>query len=326
MFYRVVQKNTLLPFVLLPFFMVLAWGKTLFFVKSALILHDSSMPLYEIATSYIAGHSIFYGLTTLLMAFLVMFGLNRFNVKYVLLKKQSMIPGIAYLILVSGYTYIQQLHPVWFFVPFLVWAIDKLFNMTNQKEPALSAFNATLLVTVGSLFYGKGFYFIPTIWIVMILLNVLSFRTFIASLLGLIVPCALTFGIYMLLNRHHEIIDTTLESLLTPAPFFVHNLYSKIYNGIMIGVIIISSIVLLGKLNKMKIVTRKLNRVFIWMVIYALLLAITPFFSMEIIPIIAIGTAYLIAQYFEAVKSTFWQEAWFTLLIVITTAMQWLVN
>jgi hypothetical protein len=325
MFYRVIQKNTLLPFVLLPFFLVLAWGKLLFFTEGDAISHDMAMPLFDMLNEKIKGHTLIASLITLFMAFWVMFGLNRFNSRYVLLKKQSMITGILYLIIVSGYTYIQQLHPVWFFVPLMVIAIDKLFKGASVKEASVHVFNATFLVTLGSLFYGKAIYFVPMVWMIMILLNIFTLRNFLASLLGLITPLAITFGVYLVINQQKEVINLFIENLLTPSSFFNHTIYSKVYNGIIVAFILFSTIVLLSKINQMKILTRKLNRVFVWIVIYALLLAATPFFSMEIIPVIALGAAYLLAHYFESLKKAFWQELIFTILIGVTVALQLLM-
>lgn len=324
MIYRIVKKNTLVPFALLPVLMVVFWGKALFSPSVAQMGHDSPMPLCDVAYYLFAGRPVLTSIMSLFLLFISIFGLNRMNTKHQLLKRQGIIPGFTFLIFVSGYSEVQRMLDVWFFVTFFVFAIDRLLSATSKRETSVDVFNAILLVSIGSLFFGKGIYFIPMfIWILAVL-NIFNLRNVLAAILGLLLPYALSFGVYFFIRQETVFFNNVLENIGSPVAFFDHSVFSKIYNALLVFFIFISILVMVRMLNTLKIITRKFLRVFIWIVIYTILLAATPFYSMEVIPIIGVGASLLIANYFESFRSTFWQEVVFTLFVSITIASQYL--
>ncbi|MFT3737450.1 MAG: hypothetical protein QM786_01710 [Breznakibacter sp.] len=323
MIYRLINKSTLLPFVLLPFVMVALWGKTLFLSDVAYTSHDLPMPFCDLLEPYMSNRPLTAGLVSLFIAFLVMVGLNRFNSRFTLLKRQSLVAGYVYLIFVSGFIAVQQLHPVWFFAPLFLLAIDQVVISASLKDSAVTSFNAAFLVTTGALFYGKALYFIPLVWWAMALMNVMRFRSFLASLLGIIVPVILTWGVYFLLGKEKALVNTAIENILSPVAFYDQSGLSNFYTGFLAFYILASIVVVMGKISTMKILNRKIYRVFIAIVTYGIVLAATPFFSMEIIPLIGIGASILLARFYEAVKPGIWSESIFALYVFFTLLLQW---
>ena len=324
MFFGVVKKNTLAPFALLPLLMLLFWGKTLFAPSIDYICPDAPMPLCELAYNLFGGNKVLCSIMILFLLFLSIFGLNRINTKYQLLKRQSILPGLMFLIFVSGYTVVQQMLDVWFFIPFVVFAVDRMLGAVAKRETSVDVFNTIFLVSTGSLFFGKGIYFIPLFIWVMAVLNIISFRNILASILGLLLPYLLAFGVYFFNDRESIFFRNLHENIVSPVAYFDHTIYTKIYNGLMIFFIFIGILVMIRMLNTLKIITRKYLRVFIWIVIYGIILAATPFYSMEIVPVIGIGASMIIANYLESLRSKFWQEVIFTCFMAVTLALQWL--
>jgi hypothetical protein len=322
MLFRVFHKNTLVPFALLPFLMMLLWAKVLFGVPPTPMGYEIPMPLCEWVGQMINPQSKLLPLISLFMAFLSVYALNRMNTKYVLLKRQSVLPGVVFLIFVSGYTQVQELHAVWFFAPFFAWAVHKLFESAARSESSVEVFNMMLLLSIGSLFFARGLYLVPMLWWGMIIVNVMTLRNFFASLIGLITPYVLAFGFYFFIGRHAELLDALLENLLSPVAVFEHSAFSKFYNGVIVVLIFLALLAALRQSASFKILTRKYYRVLVWLVVYCIFLAATPFFSMELIPIIGICSSLILCNFFETLKSGFWQNIFFYLFFGITLFAQ----
>lgn len=289
-------------------------------------LNEINMPLYDLAARYLWRNAQMASFISLFLAFMIMFGLNRFNTKYVLLKRPSILPGIMYLILVSGFTSVQMLQPVWFFALLFIIALEILFNSIHRKEHAAEIFNASFLLSIGSLFYAKGLFFLPFLWLSMVLLNTIRFRYILASLLGAALPYLFTFSFYFFINKTDELLTTLHENFLSPVAFLNNQLIPELYLALLITLTLLSILVVFRLLSTLKIVTRKYYKVFVWLVFYAGILAITPFYTLEIIPVIGIGGALLIANFFDNLRSNFWKEFIFSFILIITLLTQILIK
>ena len=93
----------------------------------------------------------------------------------------------------------------------------------------------------------------------------------------------------------------------------------------MVFMVILSLINVARQMPTFKILTRKYYRVFNWLVILSLLAAMTPFYSIEMIPVISIGSSIVIAYFLDTTRRVYLKEIYFLLLIVITILAQILV-
>lgn len=322
MLFRVFDKNTLVPFALLPFLMLLLWAKVLFGEQLPPLGYEVPMPLSELTGLLINNQSQLLPLISLFLAFLSVYALNRLNTKYVLLRRQSLLPGVVFLIFVSGYTQVQELHAIWFFTPLLAWAIHKLFEAGTHEESSLDIFNMMLLIAIGSLFFARALYFVPLFWCGMVIVNVMTLRNFMASLLGIITPYLLTFATYFYIDRFEELIETILENLFSPVAMFNHSNLSVVYNGVLVVLMFLALLAAFRQSSSLKILTRRYYRFMIWLIIFCIFLAATPFFSMELIPLMGVCSSLVLCNFFESVKSKFWQNLFFYLFIGITLLTQ----
>jgi hypothetical protein len=323
MFYRLVNKNSLLPFVLLPFMVILLWGKTLFFAETPIIgSSDGEMPLYALISPFINGNRLTASLVGLFIAFLVSIGLNRFNANFLLLKKQTVAAGYLFLIAVSAFTDVQIFQPIWIFLLFFTLATYRLFLAPMKKDATVELFDAAFLVSTSALFFPKALFFIPLLFWVAGLFNLMSFRGFCALLVGIVLPLLIALAISFLLGQANDLIFAAKENLLNTAASYNHSWLSYSYLGLMVGYILLSLVMVIGRLNTMKILNRKYFRAFMAITLYGIMLASTPFFSIEVFPIIAFGAAYLLAQFLDTFKSSFWVEVTFGVMVLMTLMVQ----
>jgi hypothetical protein len=281
-----------------------------------------SMPLWGMVLKVVKGNKIVASVIVMLLALFGAMGVNRFVNRYKLLSKPTLLPGVVYIILVSGFTEVQQIQPVWFFVPMLLLAIEKLFNAHGVYNPASFSFDASFWFSVGTLFYGKGLYFYIFILIAMFIMRVFTTRSILASLMGLLLPYILIWGYYMVIDKTGDLPAVIYENLVTPVAFFSHSAFSRTYLISMVIIVVLSLVIVVRQMPTFKILTRKHYRIFNWLIILSLLAAMTPFFSLEMIPVISIGSAIVISHFFDTLRRNILKEVLFAVLLIFTILAQ----
>ncbi|TAJ13569.1 hypothetical protein DMA11_08380 [Marinilabiliaceae bacterium JC017] len=326
MIFKTIHNNSILAYALMPLILGGLWAKALLTKWMPEFPFDQlPMPLWNLVLSVVKGNHLYAALFSLGLALINMMAVNRLVNRYGLLNKQSVLPGYIYLILVSGYGVVQHLQPVWFYSPLLILALERLFTAAGQRRPMSYCFDAAFWLSTGTLFYAKGIFLIPFIWAVIFILRMFSFRTFLASIIGLILPYFFAFCYYFWIGKQVDYFAILMENFMSPVAFFEHSIVSKAYNVIIIGIIIFSILSLVRQMPTFKIITRKHYRIFIWLIVICLLGSMTPYFSLEIISVMAIGGAVVLAQFFSSIQKNIWQEVFLIFLLVITLVAQYFI-
>jgi hypothetical protein len=74
-----------------------------------------------------------------------------------------------------------------------------------------------------------------------------------------------------------------------------------------------------------KIIVRRYHRIFIWVIMLAATAVLTPFFSMEMLPLAAVGAAVTITAWLESVSRQNIKETFFVLIVLATLVGQFLL-
>ncbi|HBG88369.1 MAG TPA: hypothetical protein DDW62_12560 [Marinilabiliaceae bacterium] len=74
-----------------------------------------------------------------------------------------------------------------------------------------------------------------------------------------------------------------------------------------------------------KIIVRRYYRIFIWIVLITAALVLSPFFSMEIMPLSAVGVSMIMVNWLELMPRKALREAVFIVLIAAIIAGQFLL-
>jgi len=326
MLFRTANRNNIIALALMPLLLIGFWANSLVFDQSPSFPYDQNpMPLWDLMISVLKSNHLLASIISMLIALIIMFSVNRIANRYTLFNGQTALPGFLYMLFVSGYLMAQKLHPVWFFTPLLMISIERLFAAYSERKPMTWCFDASFWLSLGTLFYAKGIYFFVFIWMVMFILRQMNFKTFVASLLGLILPYLFAFGYYFWNDQSGAFLDVAFENFASPLAFFDHTIYSQIYNGIIAFLVFISILGVVRILPAVKIITRKHYRVFVWLIILTVVAAITPYYSLEVIPIWAIGTSIIVGRFLSVIRRPFLQELFLYLIVLLTITAQFYI-
>jgi hypothetical protein len=324
MLYRTLHHNSLTAFILVPFIILLFWVRVFLFDGLQPISFDGmSMPLWDWLVRPVFGQSVFWAAAfSYVLAILVAFTVNRVVGRYGLLGKQSVLPALIFGLLVSAFLSVQRLHTIWVFTLFFLLAIERIMGAASSSRKEVRCFDGGVLLGVGVLIYAKGIYLYPMLILAMGILRVLSLRSFISSLLGLLLPMILSGGYYFLFSNVDELAVYFVLNLFSNTGQFDHNLASQIYLPVVVFLTIVGLINLVRYIPTQKIATRKHFRVIIWLILVTAALCLTPFFSVEITPLVAIGPSIVLAFWLDKMARKFWREFFLWFFLVGTMAAQ----
>ena len=310
MLYRLFNSNHLLSVILVLLTATALWlrlflGEVVFFSH----LDNPSMPLWDFFTGAWSGKTVFTAaFTTLVLAVLSGLLLNQLVLRYSWLGKQSPLVLLAFLLLASGFLSVQKLNPVWPFVLFLVLALRVLFG--------------GFLLGLGGLFYAKGLFFFPFLLIAAGILRQASFRSFVALLLGVLLPFILSGAWYLFHDQGQWFYELLLENLMANPGQYKHELFSRIYLLVLVLGIAVAMLASARRTAQQKIVVRRYYRVLFWLLLLCTGAVLSPFFSVELLPIAAVSASVLVANGLDLFRKPFWQELALLLLVGLSAAAQ----
>ena len=324
MIFRTIHNSRITALVTVFFVLLLLWGR-LFIINMIHVttFDNPCMPLWEHIIDPIFGYSKYTAaVLSLILAFLIAFSLNRVTLKFGLIQQQSMLPFFIYALLSSGFLFVQKLNPVWIFTLFFILGMEQLFSSVGKGKPQVGCFNASLLVGIGSLFYAKGIFLFAVFFVLMGILRIANHKSVIASLFGLMLPFAVGFVYFLYTDNTLAFFADLQENLLSNPGQYNHTIFSRIYIGIMILANVVSIILSFNYMKSQKILTRRYFRCFTWMMFIISAAVLTPFFSMELIPVIALVSTVIISLWLDKMRKPRLKEVTTWFLIALTVMGQ----
>ncbi len=282
------------------------------------------MPLYGILSSLIGTHPLPGIIFTLSLVSLMAFLMVNLNTTLFFINQRTLLPAVIYILLSGLFPQYQLLNPAIFAAMCLMLAIRKIMDTYRIPGIAYNFFDAGLLIATGSLFYANLIWFSLLLIIGILLLRTLNIKEIALSIIGLLTPYLLTFGIYYVLGFDLKILFSV----------FRYNFFGKpdsyVYTPLAIVVIsfvglitLISAVNLLMLMNTKKIKSRKTFFLLFWLFLISILVYfIIPSVSVEIVWIISIPVSYFLAHYFVFVRKKVIPEILFSLLFALILVIQ----
>ncbi len=281
------------------------------------VIVNYKMPLWDLLLPMVKVKWVSL-LFSFLCALFAMLGITRFNTRYSLLQSQSALPAFIFVLLTGSISSIQLVNPVWIATIFVIMSFGYLYEAYNHRKTMVECFLASLWIAVGSLFSYKIVLLYPLMLIVMPLLRVLTFKSFLASIIGFILPWLFILGYEMAfgsVKEFVEYINPTHEKLFCA---YSYSQVALIYFGILLLLVLISIVKTLNELGKRKIFTRKQYNTIIVSAVYIVGLIVATGGCKEFLPLLSVFVALLIAYLIDSVSSWIWQNIFFFSVIALT--------
>lgn len=194
MFIRFFRSNSPSAFLLLPLVALVIWAMGL--MEPSVVPVKHAMPLYSLLASPFVLFPWLGTLTALVLILAEAFLINHIVNENEVLTKQSYLPALFYILLMSNNNSMLAFHPL---IPanlFMLFAMNKLLSSYRQDSAFSQSFDAGLLISLATLFYFPYIFFFPLLGIGLIILRPFNWREWFISFLGVLIPYLFTITIY----------------------------------------------------------------------------------------------------------------------------------
>lgn len=237
----------------------------------------------------------------LFLAFLVSF----IYLNQQLIEKRNYLPALFFLLSMSWIPDLKIHINSLIALIFISFALNSILSSYTNKNNLSIFFTSGILIALASLLYFPFSVFLIVLWIAIILFQSPSWRNFLTSVIGFLVPWWFYYGIYFFINGSViELNQLIFSFLLSNKLFGENNILQWVLIGLTILIIIFSSIHFVKKINQTKIREKRFFYLFLWTFIIILIqYFVLPVHESMILLGLALPLSFLFARYFSALKS-----------------------
>ena len=327
--FRLFNRNSIGAFLLLPVLLVLLRLRLIIHPAEGFIAQTEALytPLWNgifgqvEACSWV---SILLSIVfTLYSAYMVMGIVNRYRFS----ERQSAISGMFFIVFTSGYVISQGLHPVHVFVMFMVTGIYRLFaGVEENNRPMRFCYEGAFMVSIGVLMWGKGLWFVPAFYIAMAMLRVFSLRSFLTATFGFLTPMLIASTWYFYNDQLIQVVETYWPTVTSRIEMCRTGMYTRTYLVLSAVFVAVGIVNALGEMPKLKIIESRYVRTVVWTIVVSLIFIFLPYFSLEMLNVVAVGGAVLVSAYMQRMRNERWQEIITVIFVVVTVFIQWKIK
>lgn len=325
MILKPLKSHRQINLLIFPIIGILFWLKSLILPFSyPFFPGENNNVLFSPIYSLVQNSAFLQVLLSLILVILLAMVIQLLNDRYSFIRIRTQLPASLFVIIVGGFTQLHTLHPVFLSALFLLFAIYSLFGTFEKSKPYSIIFNVGFFIGIGTLIYFNLIILFPAFLIgVSILTKETGWREYLILFIGLFVPFFFAFSYAVLTEQTLEMMKTFEENIVTPVNHFRTNIPLHALVTMLILLTLAGSIKIIQQFDSKKVSSRKYFIVFFMLFIFSMLsFVFIPGTSQEMLVIIAVPVTYLISNLFVFMKSRFWGEFLFLLLIGIVIFIQ----
>jgi hypothetical protein len=310
---------------LLPFLGGLFWLKSLLDPFFYPYYRGESENLLYLPLDRLTDGSVFLqSLLSLLIVIILALFIHYINNQYTFIHYRSILPSILFIFIISGFSGMHTMHPVYLGAFFMLISVYRLFSAFDKAKSYSASFDSGFFLGLGTLFYFNLLILFPALlYGIGTLTREKNWREHVLVIIGLVLPYFLIFSYTFITEQSLETLKILEYNLLTNNNHIKSDIRLQFYLGYLILLTLTGSYVILRQYDTLKVSTRKYFTIFFMMFVSSLAgLLIIPAASQEMLVITAIPFTYLISNYFISIKSRFWGETLFLIFIAIIIFLQ----
>ena len=246
--------------------------------------------------------------------------------RYQFIRIRTRLPAILFVLLVGGLTQLHTLHPVYLAAIFFLFAIFRFFGIFEQTKAYNIIFDVGLLLGIASLFYFNLFIVMPAFLIgVSVLSHGTKWREYFILIIGFLLPVIFALSYFFYTDQLNEVLAVFIEFVTQSIGNLRGNILLQVYLGVLIFLTAIASIDIAQHYDSKKVSSRKYFLVLFFIFLFSMVSFIfIPATSQEMLIITAIPVTFLLSNFLVFLKSRFWSELFFYLLLAVVVATQFL--
>ncbi len=298
----------------------------IFWLDGFLFFRQTELPGRNAAPLYLMISDLFenYKLISLFFSFFFMllqaFMFNRLIADKNIVDRNSWLPALIFIVLISSSFNLFGLQPIWFANFFMIIALEKVFEVFDEDTVNIEIFNVGLFISIASLFYFPATLFIILLIAALIIYYQINLRAILASVAGLLLPWIFVILYYYWYDLLGEKLNYLRELRIN---FDLLSLPITPFGWAAIGVIGLISVIAIVKLylgtlrDKPIRIRKRLQILLIYLIISILSISFVGTHVKVHHGIIVIPLAGIIAGFFQENRRALLGEILFSLLLLL---------
>lgn len=306
---RVSLKNVIVPgipfAVLMVAFCFVIWTFMFFApIPSTLPIYYSTVA--EKIQSFFSQNLVFTNLICIALTLLNAFLLAQINNRFTIIRTRTFLPLFIFLLLVCTWNETHMIVSAHAALTLFLLALFNFFSMSKDRNASEPAFLGSFFIGLASLLINPYLFLIPVCWLGFIIFQSFSLRTFLASLLGAIVPWIFFITIHYSLNNNVDFLQLFIVSFNFDFNYLEFSLPKIIYVSALTLIMIIGIVGLYSMSNGDAIHTRnKLNFLLLVLISTVILELFNRNQLSLFLPLLAMIYAMLISHSFTLKQNNF---------------------
>ena len=315
------------PFAL---FVILLTG-VIFWLKSIVVPETVSfpfdvnpLPFYRWIGDFFHNLPILSVITGFVLSLILGMLMVRLNTTYFFINQRTYLPALFFIIGSSVFISLQRVNPVLVATLFLMVAIDRMFGTYKNAKTSFQYFEAGLLIGLGSLFYANLIFYLPVLWIGLVILRPFIWREWLITIFGFLTPVALTIAThYLIQGEVINLLTNFRENLIDPHHFAGFDLSHLLFFSFLGLLTLVFSMHMIHAYSGKKIISRKYLKIMLWIFILTMVIYFfAPSASVELIFILFIPLSYLFTNFFVSIRSPWVGDILFVLFLASIVVVQ----
>ena len=158
-------------------------------------------PLFLLLLQFLPDEVLVYSISGFFLLLAEALILNFILIRHEIVPKNTLIPAIVYIVLMSQSPLMLGLNPVLCAGFFIILAIDRIMKTYGQADPTKNVFSAAVLLALASLFYFPAIFLCLVLFLSFIIFGTFSIRVFFVSLSGIFTVYIYLFLVYFITDN-----------------------------------------------------------------------------------------------------------------------------
>lgn len=308
MLVKLIHNNKIGAYALMLLLILLVWIKPIMLEQAIdTSSFENPMPLWALF-AFISNAPWLGYIFSILSAIVVSLSINRLNSKYALISKQSALPGVIFVLLIAGMPLSLRFNPIWIATLFFILGLEFIFAAHNYRKVMKECFLTAFWISVASLFSYNLVLLYPLFIMLMIPLRLLNLKSFLASLIGFVLPWLFLLGTELIWGSIPDFFQYMSFSWTKVAQAFQHSTFGWIYMISIAFLFFIGALSVASAYGTKKIFTRKQYLVFIFAGLYMVAFMLATGLNANLISLLAVPFSIVIAHFIDHIRSVLWKN------------------
>jgi len=289
---------------------------------------DNFSPVYDWIYFLLEGFPVLQVLLAGIFVFIQAVWLNEIFINNNLIQRNVLLPGLMFVVLMSSAPAINILHPVLIANFIIIAVINLMLAIYKTKEPYLQVLQSAIMISIASWIYFPFITFILFIWLLFFVYQIYTWREWLISVLGFMLPYLYLAVYYFLTDNFIPVFNTIYLRLAELPRLNIPASEYAIIVWLFISTLVVLSIFrLLPGLFEGRLEVRKKSRA---LLAFFIVSAGSAIYSGDLLPyhltLLAIPLSAFFTNYFLTLRKTIYIELLFATFLMYLLLGRWILN